>query len=362
MGYWRFKSPLRCAAPASESSEQEIINALLKELNARLALHLDTVVSFDRNPAALAIKRDRNIVVGASNASRTADALADIGSSVVKLTVPGWRITRPKVAEMAAKLQAALAAEDPDCVVVFEMFDANFFLARTEDGGMVPICKRGTNSEFHVDGDLVFAPKELQYSVFCDAKPLFEAASSWRKVIISPISRYLLQGCCTDPDHVGNRCDPDYKACLESAVVESRKLLKDFCFRQGIRIVRVVGPWPSLRTVGDSIWADQVHLSPQGYAMMSDMAVGAAADLLEKPEPASGRGQKRGRDGDFHGAGNGTAREGAGRLAAPAPTGSTPAAAGNKLPPLRYGFKPSECLFLIVFVAFFISFFLAPSN
>ena len=67
----------------------EIINALLKELNARLALHLDTVVSFDRNPAAPATKRDRYIVVGASNASQTADALAATSSSVVKLTVPG---------------------------------------------------------------------------------------------------------------------------------------------------------------------------------------------------------------------------------------------------------------------------------
>ena len=90
--------------------------------------------------------------------------------------------------------------------------------------------------------------------------------------------------------------------------MESRKLIKDFCFRQGIRIVRVVGPWPSLRTVGNSIWADQVHLYRQGYAMMADMAVGAAADLLEKPEPASGRGQKQSRDGDLHGSGNGERR------------------------------------------------------
>ena len=42
--------------------------------------------------------------------------------------------------------------------------------------------------------------------------------------------------------------------------------------------------------------------------MMADMAVGAAADLLEKPEPASGRGQKQSRDGDLHGAGNGERR------------------------------------------------------
>ena len=51
----------------------------------------------------------------------------------------------------------------------------------------------------------------------------------------------------------------------------------------------------------------------------------------------------------------GTAREGAGRLAAPALTGSKPAAAGNKLPPLRYRwhtFRMSffDCFFYSVFL------------
>ena len=202
------------------------------------------------------------------------------------------------MAELAARLQAALAAEDDNCIVLYQMFDSNFFLARTEEGGMVPVCRRA-NGEYHVDGELVFAPKELQYSVFCDAKPLLEAAASRRKIIITSIPRYLLRGCCSDPEHVGNIKEPDYKSNLESAVTESRKLIKDFCFRQGIRNVRVVGPWPTLRAEGDSIWADTIHLTSQGYRLVADMALSAAADLKEKPEAAFVRGHKGSRDSDF---------------------------------------------------------------
>ena len=101
-------------------------------------------------------------MVGASHASRTTDALAASGETVIKLTQPGWRITRLKVADMASKLSQILQKDGADCTVVFEMMDSNFFLAKTEEGGMVPICRRGSG-EYHVDEDLVFAPKELQY-------------------------------------------------------------------------------------------------------------------------------------------------------------------------------------------------------
>ena len=56
---------------------------------------------------------------------------------------------------------------------------------------MVPICRRGSG-EYHVDGDLVFAPKELQYSVFRDAIPLLEVAGGRKTIIVSPIPRYLV--------------------------------------------------------------------------------------------------------------------------------------------------------------------------
>ena len=160
-------------------------------------------------------------MVGASHASRTTDALAASGQTVTKLTQPGWRITRPKVADMASKLHQLLEKEGADCTVVFEMLDSNFFLAKTEEGGMVPIRRRGSG-EFHVDWDLVFAPKELQYSVFCDAIPLLELVGGRKTIIVSPIPRYLVLGCCPDPDHAGNRSSPDFRCGPESAQKRAR--------------------------------------------------------------------------------------------------------------------------------------------
>ena len=198
------------------------MEALIKELNSRLAVHLDTSISFDRNPAAPAWKPGRYIMVGASHASRTADALAASGQTVTKLTQPGWRITRPKVADMASKLHQLLKKEGADYTVVFEMLDSNFFLAKTEEGGMVPICWRGSRV-YHVDGDLVFAPKELQYSVFRDAIPLLEVAGGRKTIILSPIPRYLVLGCCPDPDHAGNRSSQNFRCGLESAVISAER-------------------------------------------------------------------------------------------------------------------------------------------
>ena len=80
------------------------------------------------------------IVIGASHASRTADALAATGVQVVKLVQPGWCITKTRVAELADQLKTALENEGDNCTVVYQILINNNYLARTEEGGLVPIC------------------------------------------------------------------------------------------------------------------------------------------------------------------------------------------------------------------------------
>ena len=145
-------------------------------------------------------------------------------------------------------------------------------------------------------GDLVFAPKELQYSVFCDAIPLLEIVGGRKTIIVSPIPRYLVLGCCPDPDHAGNRSSPDFRCGLESAVIECRKNVKDFCFRHGLRNVRVIGPWPALRAMGNSVWVDAVHLTGEGYSKVAELVQGAARELAEKPVTEAVRSGKRPHD------------------------------------------------------------------
>ena len=40
-----------------------------------------------------------------------------------------------------------------------------------------------------VQGELVFAPKELQYSIFNTTKPILDMAASQQKILISPLTR-----------------------------------------------------------------------------------------------------------------------------------------------------------------------------
>ena len=168
-------------------------------------------------------------------------------------------------------------------------------MARTDEGGLVPICKRPAG-DYHIDGDLVLAPKELQYTNFCCAKPLFEEAGCRKKNVITSIPRYLVVGCCEDPRHGPNRKEDNFRPELELSVMEVRKNIKDFCFRQGIRNTRVVGPWKELKDQGDQVWRDAVHLTDAGYGVIASMVLQSNAELSSKPEVPSSRLGKRPRE------------------------------------------------------------------
>ena len=187
------------------------------------------------------------------------DALVGTGAIVYKVVVPGWRIMKQKVAKMC-DLKLVLAEAGEDCIVVFQLLDANYFLAKSDEGGLLPICKLITG-DYHVEGELAFAPKELQYSIFCPAKPLLEVAEGRRAILLTPLPRYLLSSCCNNPDHVSNMKEDGYRKDQELAVSECRKNVKDFCFRHGIRNIRVTSPWTAVKEIGEGIWSDPVHLS-----------------------------------------------------------------------------------------------------
>ena len=106
---------------------------------------------------------------------------------------------KQKVAKMCEDLKAVLAETGEDYIVVYQMPDANFFLAKSDEGGLLPICKL-ISGESHVDGELAFAPKELQDSIFCTAKPLLEVTGARRIILLKPFPRYLATSCCSNPE------------------------------------------------------------------------------------------------------------------------------------------------------------------
>ena len=99
-------------------------------------------------------------------------------------------------------------------------------------------------------------------------------------IIVTPIPRYLLQRCCSDPEYVPNLASEDYRKLLEDAVFDCRKNFKDFAFSKGLRNVKVLGPWNAIRRLRDSAWAtDPIHPEPVAY----DCITGSILEMVNNP-------------------------------------------------------------------------------
>ena len=97
-------------------------------------------------------------------------------------------------------------------------------------------------------------------------KPILEAAGLRPIIIISPLPRFLLRGCCNSTSHIPNLSSPNYRRNLEDSIFDCRKNLKDFAFRLGMRNVRILGPWNGVCRLSNNIWStDPVHPSLSAY-------------------------------------------------------------------------------------------------
>ena len=106
-----------------------------------------------------------------------------------------------------------------------------------------------------------------------------QLAGDLMKILICPLPRYLKDRCCDNKMHVPNLEDDNYGAILEDAVLASRKNLKDFAFRQGLRNIRVLGPWSSLRKLGITMWEeDKVHMNKVGFDALAELITTCARE------------------------------------------------------------------------------------
>ena len=307
--------------PLSPKDECEIVYTLITELNTSLAMELNG--NPDLAPVADIRQHDPQIlVVGASNAGRTADALSREGISVLRAVIPGWYCIKLKVPAMLNLIKSKLEEAKDVCVIMYQLFDNSFYLAKTAEGGLIPVVREESGGKYHVHGELTFAPKELQYSMFCDIKPIIELAGSHQKIIISPLPRYLNDRCCGDSDHVSNLEEDGYSRNLES-VLSCRRNLKDFAFRLGIRNLRVACPWSQLRNATTNIWADPVHMNADGFSLLAKLTLtiikqSEGMDLSGSGDGGGGGGSRRGGRGSSGGSGcrrggRGSSSSGSGR-------------------------------------------------
>jgi hypothetical protein len=164
------------------------------------------------------------IVIGASHGTRIALAMEDLGAVVVDLSCPGWWITTENVSSMCQQLSTVLAETyDGETMIVYQLFDNNFYMVCDEDGvRSLPV--KGADNKYHVQGRLVTADRDEVRRLFTEVLPLLRARLDSSKFLISPLMRYIGKSCCDNPMHIINRHEKNYVRTLRQNLVNSRDL------------------------------------------------------------------------------------------------------------------------------------------
>jgi hypothetical protein len=107
---------------------------------------------------------------------------------------------------------------------------------------------------------------------------MVEAAGEAKVLLVLPLPRYVLRGCCDSPAHVTNLGAGDYQALLASAAHTCRNVMEDAL--DGITTEYIIynpvstftdGPLPEMKASdGQLVWAmdDPVHLTEAAYGDM----------------------------------------------------------------------------------------------
>jgi hypothetical protein len=278
------------AQPAGIELEKSLIGALTSELNSLYNLGLGSETIHDRlEDGEQDPPTRRYLFIGGSHAIKEGNAMADRGHEVIICAVSGWRPNKTAVEEMAGKVEEALRELTVNDVIVVHMYDNIAYMARSEEGGDLPI-RQYVNGEFHVEGELVIAGNDRLYMYFKNTLPLLRLLEGRKVVFLIPLPRYILAGCCNQEDHAPNRSEPGFEDAIRSGLCEVRGFFKDFLFSSNLRGFRLLNPGlcvPAADEDGDPLWGDDdpVHPLYNGYERI--------VDTIEKEADSLRAGNKR---------------------------------------------------------------------
>jgi hypothetical protein len=177
-------------------------------------------------------EKPRVLMIGSSHIIREGDILADRGYKVTLVSKPGWRATKGAMDEMVEKVKEAMANLTPRDIVVVQFIDNTSYMALSEEGVDLPISWY-VDGEFHIEGDLILAGKDTQFMTLQNIEPILRILEDWKVFLLTPMLRYLQEGCCNELEHAPNRYTP-------GCIAEFRSNHKDFIFTRGLRDFKVI--------------------------------------------------------------------------------------------------------------------------
>ncbi len=280
---WASPSGVR---PCSPEMEKLIVHTLVRDLNANfdVGLGTDPITVPDPELSGPDTRKPKFLFIGGSHSLREAQCLAAKGFEVITCAVSRWRANKTACEEMAEKVQEALRELCEDGVIIVHCNDNTAFMARTEEGGDLPI--RNIAGEYHVEGDLVVASKERLYMFFKNCLPFLTLLAGRLVLFLTPMPRYVYTCCCMDLEHAANRAEPGFEEDIKKALADCRDHYKNFLFTSGLRGFVIRNPGlcvPETDEEGMPLWSeDPVHPTNEGYSRIVEMILSEADRMRGK--------------------------------------------------------------------------------
>ena len=178
----------------AEKDEQALLDCILSGLQQHQTRGMSLLLASSRSPV-----RVNNpvhiLVVGASNSAKLASAMEGI---VGRVTTTNWKTSKENVDILVAYVKTSVEGERPTAVI-FQMHDNLLYMGRSINGTTKQHYK-DKQGIFHVEGDLVLAPKEIQLNFYKLMKPIMEAVGQRPFIVITPMRRYTTTPCCESSD------------------------------------------------------------------------------------------------------------------------------------------------------------------
>ena len=279
--------PCKVAA-MSEKEEQELLNCILSGLKENQNLDLCLPGASCRTGAKVT-SPVHILVVGASNSTRLASALEGMGISIGRVTTTNRKPSKESVEILAAHVKTSVEGEKP-AVVVFHMHDNLLYMGRNIDGTTKQAFK-DMKGHFHVEGELVLAPKDVQLNLYKLMKPILEAAGQKPFIVITPMRRYAINPCCANQEHVTNISSESYEEKMENDLEEVRVNMRSWLFGDNIRRAVVLDPAQLMTKMGfRNCWGDDpVHPLPAVYEELAKLVLSSKDKLVNKLKTAGSK-------------------------------------------------------------------------
>lgn len=274
-----FSAQVTTCPPVSVEEESKILTSLVKDLNEMAGLDMATDIRVDRTGLdeqlgedLFSSAREKIVFIGSSHGSRASDNISPDEFEVVDLTSPGWRISEASVDEMVESLQEELySCDEEKTTIVFQLFDNSSYWVRHPDGSR-NLPEKCTDRNYHVDGKLEVADKEDAKRMVSMVARLLRAGKNCRKLVLTPLPRWLHIPCCNLVEHCTNIADVDYSELMGGKLSDLRHFINESIRMKGIKKVKILQSAHLLNCNGEAValWGeDPVHLTPDGYCVMA---------------------------------------------------------------------------------------------